>query len=118
MSADSNRALLILAQLDDASGELQDVAERLHAAGARNVQVLASVGKGRRTSADRRAAAKEDDVAMLLAAELGVWGYRCGVAPSTLDIRLPASLTVHLGDQRLSWSWAASASSGMASRWQ
>ena len=38
--------ILILAQVDDASGEvLQDVAERLHAAGARNLQVLASLGK-------------------------------------------------------------------------
>jgi len=72
--------LLILAQVDDASGEvLQDVAERLHAAGARNVQVLASLGKKGRPAHVLLIdvpAAKEDDVAALLAGELGVWGYR------------------------------------------
>jgi hypothetical protein len=107
MSADSNGALLILAQVDDASGEvLQDVAERLHAAGARNVQVLASVGKKGRPAHVLLIdvpAAKEDDVAMLLGAELGVWGYRVLESRHRhFDIR-PYSkpLTVHLGDQRI-----------------
>jgi hypothetical protein len=72
--------LLILAQADDASGEvLQDVSERLRAAGARNVQILASVGKKGRPAHVLLIdvpAQREDDVAALLAAELGVWGYR------------------------------------------
>jgi hypothetical protein len=72
--------LLILAQVDDAAGEvLQDVAERLRMAGARNVQMLASVGKKGRPShvlLIDAPAEREDEVAALLAAELGVWGYR------------------------------------------
>src|SRR5512134_3420303 len=72
--------VLIIAQVDDASGEvLQDVAERLHAAGARNVQVLASLGKKGRPAHVLMIdvpAQREEDVAALLAAELGVWGYR------------------------------------------
>ncbi|MEX0960305.1 MAG: nickel insertion protein [Burkholderiales bacterium] len=72
--------LLIMAQVDDAGGEvLQDVAERLHAAGARNVQVLASLGKKGRPAHVLMIdvpAQQEDEVAALLAAELGVWGYR------------------------------------------
>jgi hypothetical protein len=75
-----NAPLLILAQVDDASGEvLQDVAERLRTAGARNVQILASVGKKGRPAHVLLIdvpAQREDDVAVLLAAELGVWGYR------------------------------------------
>jgi uncharacterized protein (DUF111 family) len=72
--------LLILAQVDDATGEvLQDVSERVRAAGARNVQTLASVGKKGRPAHVLLIdvpAQREDDVAALLAAELGVWGYR------------------------------------------
>jgi len=72
--------LLIMAQVDDAAGEvLQDVAERLRTAGARNVQMLASVGKKGRPSHVLLIdvpAPREDQVAALLAAELGVWGYR------------------------------------------
>ena len=72
--------ILMMAQVDDATGEiLQDVMERLHRAGARNVQLLASLAKKGRpghvllidTPAER-----EDDVALVLAGELGVWGYR------------------------------------------
>lgn len=75
-----SRQILILAQVDDASGEvLQDVAERLHALGARNLQILASVGKKARPAhvllidADE---ALEEEIALLLGIELGLWGYR------------------------------------------
>jgi uncharacterized protein (DUF111 family) len=80
MSAQMDAPLLILAQVDDATGEvLQDVSERLRTAGARNVQILASVGKKGRPAhvlLIDAPAQKEDDLAALLAAELGVWGYR------------------------------------------
>ncbi len=72
--------LLLLAQVDDVSGEvLQDVAERLHAAGAYNIQVLASLGKKGRPGHVLLVdidAAREDDVAIVLGLELGAWGYR------------------------------------------
>ncbi len=72
--------LLLLAQVDDVSGEvLQDVAERLHAAGAFNIQVLASLGKKGRPGHVLLVdidAAREDDVAIVLGLELGAWGYR------------------------------------------
>jgi hypothetical protein len=72
--------LLILAQVDDATGEvLQDVMERLHRAGSRNVQLLASLAKKGRPGHVLLIdvpAAREDDVALVLGTELGVWGYR------------------------------------------
>ncbi|MBK8017101.1 MAG: DUF111 family protein [Betaproteobacteria bacterium] len=75
-----SRQILILAQVDDASGEvLQDVAERLHGLGARNLQILASVGKKARPAhvllidADETL---EEEIALLLGIELGLWGYR------------------------------------------
>ena len=72
--------LLILAQVDDATGEvLQDVMERLHRAGSRNVQLLASLTKKGRPGHVLLIdvpAAREDDVALVLGTELGVWGYR------------------------------------------
>ena len=75
-----SRQILILAQVDDATGEvLQDVAERLHGLGVRNLQILASVGKKARPAhvllidADE---ALEEEIALLLGIELGVWGYR------------------------------------------
>jgi len=72
--------LLLLAQVDDVSGEvLQDVAERLHAAGAYNLQVLASLGKKGRPGHVLLVdidAAREEEVAVILGLELGVWGYR------------------------------------------
>lgn len=75
-----SRQILILAQVDDASGEvLQDVAERLHGLGVRNLQILASVGKKARPAhvllidADETL---EEEIALLLGIELGVWGYR------------------------------------------
>lgn len=70
----------MLVQVDDATGEvLQDVAERLHAAGARNLQVLASLGKKGRpghvllVDVD---ASLEERIALILGLDLGVWGYR------------------------------------------
>lgn len=73
-------ALLMLVQVDDATGEvLQDVAERLHRAGVRNLQVLASLGKKGRPGhvllidLDE---SLEEPVALILGTELGVWGYR------------------------------------------
>lgn len=79
-SAQEKGPLLIMAQVDDAGGEaLQDVAERLLTAGARNVQILASVGKKGRPAhvlMIDAPAEKEDEVAALLAEDLGVWGYR------------------------------------------
>jgi uncharacterized protein (DUF111 family) len=72
--------LLIMAQVDDAPGELiEDVVERLQPAGARNVHILASLAKKGRPGhvllidvPEER----EEEVALLLGAELGVWGYR------------------------------------------
>jgi uncharacterized protein (DUF111 family) len=99
--------LLILAQVDDASGEvLQDVAERLHAAGARNVQVLAGLGKKGRPAHVLLIdvpAQHEDEVAILLGTELGVWGYRVMESRHQhFEIRLHGKpLTVHLGDRRI-----------------
>lgn len=73
-------SLLMLVQVDDATGEiLQDVAERLHRAGVRNLQVLASLGKKGRPGhvllidIDE---SLEEPVALILGTELGVWGYR------------------------------------------
>ena len=72
--------LLLLVQVDDATGEtIQHATQQILAAGARNVQVLGSTTKKGRPGhvclidlpADR-----EDDVALLLGTELGVWGYR------------------------------------------
>lgn len=72
--------LLLMAQVDDVSGEvLQDVAERLHAAGAHNIQVLASLAKKGRPGHVLLVdidASREDDVAIVLGLELGAWGYR------------------------------------------
>ena len=98
--------LLIMAQVDDASGEvLHDVAERLHVAGARNVQVLASLGKKGRPAHVLMIdvpAQQEDDVAALLAVELGVWGYRVLESRHQhFDIRVQGKpLTVQLGEDR------------------
>jgi uncharacterized protein (DUF111 family) len=72
--------ILLMVQVDDATGEiLQDVMERVHRAGARNVQLLASLAKKGRPGhvlLIDAPAEREDDVALVLASELGVWGYR------------------------------------------
>jgi len=93
--------ILILAQVDDASGEvLEDSVKRLYEAGARNLQILASLGKKGRPShvllidvpADQ-----EDQVALLLGTELGIWGYRVLESRHRhFDIRVESKpLTVH-----------------------
>jgi uncharacterized protein (DUF111 family) len=71
--------MLILAQIDDRSGEvLGHALEELMSLGARNVQLLGSVTKKGRPGSvllvdlDHES---ETDVAAYLAAELGVWGY-------------------------------------------
>lgn len=72
--------ILLMVQVDDATGEvLQDVCEQLHRAGARNVQLLASLGKKGRPAHVLLIdidAALEDEIALLLGMELGAWGYR------------------------------------------
>jgi pyridinium-3,5-bisthiocarboxylic acid mononucleotide nickel chelatase len=71
--------LLILVQVDDATGEtLQHATERVVAAGARNVQVLGTTTKKGRPGhvcLIDLPAEREDDVAAILAVELGAWGY-------------------------------------------
>lgn len=97
--------LLIMVQVDDASGEvLQDVTERLHAAGARNVQVLASLGKKGRPAHVLMIdvpAQREEEVAALLATELGVWGYRVLESRHQhFEIRVQGRpVSVHLGEE-------------------
>lgn len=76
MSAD----VLLLAQVDDAPGELLGrVLDQLSDLGARNVQLMANIGKkgrpGHTLLVDIPADA-EQDVALLLAGEIGIWGYR------------------------------------------
>lgn len=72
--------LLLLVQVDDATGEtLQHATQQILAAGARNVQILASTTKKGRTGhvcLIDVPAQREEDVALLLGTELGVWGYR------------------------------------------
>lgn len=72
--------LLLLVQVDDANGEtLQHATQQMLAAGARNVQILASMTKKGRPGhvcLIDLPAEREDDIALLLGTELGVWGYR------------------------------------------
>jgi len=99
--------ILILAQVDDTTGEvLEDVAQRLHATGARNIQILASLGKKGRPGhvllidVDE---SLEDDIALLLGVELGVWGYRILESRHRhFDIVTHRrSLALYAGDDRL-----------------
>ena len=72
--------LLILVQVDDATGEtLQHVTSRVIDAGARNVQILGTTTKKGRPGhvcLIDLPSEREDDVATILAVELGAWGYR------------------------------------------
>jgi len=72
--------LLLLVQVDDATGEtLQHAAQQVLAAGARNVQMLSSTTKKGRPGhvcLIDLPAEREDEVALILGTELGVWGYR------------------------------------------
>ena len=77
--AESN-VILLMVQIDDAPGELLgSVLEQMGEMGAKNVQLLSSVGKKGRPGyvllVDINAE-DEGDIASLLAAELGIWGYR------------------------------------------
>jgi uncharacterized protein (DUF111 family) len=76
----SGRVILLMAQIDDAPGELLgEVMKTLTEKGAKNVQLLSSLGKKGRPGyvlivdilADQ-----ETEIAAVLGAELGVWGYR------------------------------------------
>ncbi|WP_413874587.1 nickel insertion protein [Albidovulum sp.] len=72
--------LLLMAQVDDASGELLgEVLRQLAEMGAKNVQLLSSLAKKGRPGHVLLIdilAEQEAEVAALLAGELGVWGYR------------------------------------------
>ena len=72
--------LLILVQVDDATGEtLQHVTSRVIDAGARNVQILGTTTKKGRPGhvcLIDLPSEREDEVAAILAVELGAWGYR------------------------------------------
>jgi uncharacterized protein (DUF111 family) len=71
--------VLLLAQVDDCSGEvLGEALTQLVAMGARNVQLLNSLTKKGRPGSVLLLDIERDlepDVALFLAAELGVWGY-------------------------------------------
>jgi len=72
--------LLLLVQVDDATGEtLQHAAQQILAAGARNVQMLSSTTKKGRPGhvcLIDLPAEREYEIALILGIELGVWGYR------------------------------------------
>ncbi|MCC6869012.1 MAG: DUF111 family protein [Burkholderiales bacterium] len=78
--SESAAVLLLLAQVDDAPGELLgEVMQRLAAIGAKNVQLLSSLAKKGRPGYVLLIdilAPQETEVAALLAGELGIWGYR------------------------------------------
>jgi uncharacterized protein (DUF111 family) len=72
--------VLMMAQVDDVSGELLgEFIRRAEALGARNIQIVPSLTKKGRPAhivyvdAPREA---EHDVGVLLGSELGTWGYR------------------------------------------
>jgi pyridinium-3,5-bisthiocarboxylic acid mononucleotide nickel chelatase len=105
--------LLIMAQVDDAPGELvQDVVERLQRVGSRNVHILSSLAKKGRPGHVLLIDVPEqheDDVALLLGSELGVWGYRVLESRHRhFDIELNSTpLQVRVGDLLLTFdlSW-------------
>jgi len=72
--------ILLMAQIDDAPGELLGhVMDEMHRMGAKNVQLLSSLGKKSRPGYVLLVdidAADEPDFAGLLVGELGIWGYR------------------------------------------
>lgn len=72
--------ILLMAQIDDAPGELLGhVIEKMSEMGAKNVQLLSSLGKKGRPAyvllVDINAE-DEADFAALLVGDLGIWGYR------------------------------------------
>ena len=72
--------ILVMAQIDDASGELlARVIEQMGEMGAKNIQLLSSLGKKGRPGYVLLVdilAEDEQEFATLLVGELGVWGYR------------------------------------------
>ncbi|ODU06160.1 MAG: hypothetical protein ABS81_05490 [Pseudonocardia sp. SCN 72-86] len=105
--------VLLLAQIDDAPGELlADVMDQLTDLGAVNIQLLANIGKkgrpGHTLLVDIPADA-EDEVALLLAGEIGIWGYRVlrsehrhlDIRRATVDLDLRAGGTVHRAPLRV-----------------
>jgi len=99
--------LLLLVQVDDATGEtLQHAAQQILAAGARNVQMLASMTKKGRPGhvcLIDVPAEREDEIALLLGVELGVWGYRVLEARHRhFDISLePRRVSAHAIEQEV-----------------
>lgn len=76
----TDRHILVMAQIDDAPGELlARTIEHMGAMGAKNIQLLSSLGKKGRPGyvllVDINAE-DEPELATLLVGELGVWGYR------------------------------------------
>ncbi|MDX8502632.1 pyridinium-3,5-bisthiocarboxylic acid mononucleotide nickel chelatase [Mesorhizobium sp. VK4C] len=72
--------ILLMAQIDDAPGELLGhVIDKMTDMGAKNVQLLSSLGKKGRPAyvllVDINAA-DEPEFASLLVGDLGIWGYR------------------------------------------
>lgn len=72
--------ILLMAQIDDAPGELLGhVVDKMTELGAKNVQLLSSLGKKGRPSfvllVDINAE-DEPEFAALLVGDLGIWGYR------------------------------------------
>jgi uncharacterized protein (DUF111 family) len=72
--------ILLMAQVDDAPGELLGrVIQTMGEMGAKNVQLLSSLGKKGRPGYVLLVdilAEDEDEFASLLVGELGIWGYR------------------------------------------
>ncbi|KAB2919375.1 MAG: LarC family nickel insertion protein [Hyphomicrobiaceae bacterium] len=76
----SGRVILLMAQIDDAPGELLgEVMQTFAEKGAKNVQLLSSLGKKGRPGYVLLVdilADQEPEFAAVLGADLGVWGYR------------------------------------------
>jgi uncharacterized protein (DUF111 family) len=104
-----SRELLLLAQVDDAPGEVLGTAiDLLLEAGARNVQVAPTTTKkgrpGHLVLVDVPTDA-EDEVALVLAVELGVWGYHVLESRHRrFDVACePRRLTVGIDGERLTF---------------
>jgi uncharacterized protein (DUF111 family) len=100
----SDAMRLIMAQVDDVPGELLgDFIQRVEGLGARNVQIVASITKKGRPGYIIYVdvpESLESEVAILLGAELGTWGYRVLAAEHRhFDIeRQGVALTVSIAD--------------------
>lgn len=102
---DAEGPLLLMAQIDDAPGELLGyVVDELARMGAKNVQLLSSLGKKGRPGyvllVDIEAS-DEEAFAGLLVGELGVWGYRVLAARHRhFEVRrYDTTLELHRADQ-------------------